>query len=182
LLELQQQWGNLSKWQKTTNKEFGKMRVQQSNPSKRQNHLIRYIYLITVFFLVLTGFGQMPIFKRYYIADIPGFAWLGRFYVTHYIHYLAAILILALATYLIIDYLILQKKQIRVTISGYVRGIILAGILITGILLVIRNLEGTRFEAGFIIFLDTAHLGLVMTFLMVAAYCLLRKKHWVSQR
>jgi len=158
------------------------MRLQKSNPSKIQNHLIRYFYLITVFFLVLTGFGQMPIFKRYYIADIPGFGWLARFYVTHYIHYLAAILILALVTYSIIDYLILQKKQIRVTASGYVRGIILAGILISGILLVIRNLEGSRLEAGFIIFLDAAHLGLVMTFLMVAAYCLVRKKRWVTQQ
>ena len=158
------------------------MRVQQSNPSKIQNHLIRYVYLITVFFLALTGFGQMPIFKRYYIADIPGFAWLAKFYVTHYIHYLAAILILALVTYSIIDYLILQKKQIRVTASGYVRGIILAGILISGILLVIRNLEGGRFEAGFIIFLDTAHLGLVLIFLMAAAYCLVRKRSWVTQR
>jgi len=33
---------------------------------------LRWIYLTTTFLLVLTGFGQMPIFKRYYIADIPG--------------------------------------------------------------------------------------------------------------
>jgi hypothetical protein len=158
------------------------MRLQQSNSTTLQNHLIRYVYLITVFFLALTGFGQMPIFKRYYIADIPGFAWLSQFFVTHYIHYLAAILILALVTYSIIDYLILQKKHMCVTASGYVRGIILAGILISGILLVIRNLEASQFEAGFIIFLDAAHLGLVLLFLMVAAYCLVRKRSWVTQR
>jgi putative Mn2+ efflux pump MntP len=158
------------------------MRVQQTDRSKTPNRAVGYVYLITVFFLTLTGFGQMPIFKRYYIADIPGFGWLAQFYVTHYIHYLGAILILALVTYMIIDYLILQKKRIRLTASGYLRGIILAGILVSGLLLVIRNLAGSRFVPGFIIFLDIAHLGMVMTFLLVAGYCLVRKRRWVTQR
>ncbi|MGD2098156.1 MAG: hypothetical protein PVG35_11275 [Desulfobacterales bacterium] len=158
------------------------MRKQSDMISKMPNKAVRYIYLLSVFFLTLTGFGQMPVFKRYYIADIPGLGWLGQFYVTHYIHYLAAILILALVAYMIIDYLILQKKHIRLTVSGYVRGAILVGILVSGIFLVIRNLTGSRFEPGFIIFLDLAHLGLVMAFLMAAGYCLARKRRWVTQR
>jgi putative Mn2+ efflux pump MntP len=124
----------------------------------------------------------MPIFKRYYIADIPGLGWLAQFYVTHYIHYLAAILILALAAYMIIDYLVLQKKQIRLTASGYLRGAILAGIFVSGLLLVIRNLAGSRFAPELIILLDLTHLGLVIAFLMVAGYCLVRKRRWVTQR
>lgn len=158
------------------------MKVQQAAISRTQNPAVRYTYLITVFFLTLTGFGQMPIFKRYYIADIPGFGWLAKFYVTHYIHYLGAILILALVSYMIIDYLILQKKRIRLTASGYVRGMILVGILVSGIFLVLRNLTGSRFAPEFIIFLDIAHLGLVMTFLIVTGYCLVRKRRWVTQR
>ena len=158
------------------------MRVQPTDRSKTPNRAVRYVYLITVLFLTLSGFGQMPIFKRYYIADIPGFGWLAQFYVTHYIHYLGAILILALVSYMIIDYLILQKKSIRLSASGYVRGAILAGILVSGLLLVIRNLEGSRFGPQFIIFLDLAHLGLVITFLIVAGYCLVRKRRWVIQR
>jgi uncharacterized membrane protein len=158
------------------------MKVQQTDRAKTPNRAARYVYLITVLFLTLSGFGQMPIFKRYYIADIPGFGWLAQFYVTHYIHYLGAILILALVAYLIMDYLILQKKRIRLTASGYVRGAILAGILVSGLLLVFRNLPGSRFAPEFIIFLDIAHLGMVMTFLIVAGYCLVRKKRWVTQR
>jgi putative Mn2+ efflux pump MntP len=158
------------------------MRKQPDMISKMPNKAVRYIYLIALFFLTITGFGQMPIFKRYYIADIPGLGWLANFYVTHYIHYLAAILILALVAYMIIDYLVLQKKHIRLTVSGYVRGAILAGILVSGIFLVIRNLTGSRFEPNFIIFMDLAHLGLVMTFLMAAGYCLARKRRWLIQR
>ncbi len=158
------------------------MKVQQTTITKTPDRAVRYIYLLTVFFLTLTGFGQMPIFKRYYIADIPGLGWLAQFYVTHYIHYLGAILILALVSYVIIDYLILQKKSIRLTASGYVRGTILAGILVSGIFLVLRNLAGSRFVPEFIIFLDIAHLGLVMTFLIVTGYCLVCKRRWVTQR
>jgi len=158
------------------------MRVQQTAISKVPNRTVRYAYLITVFLLTLTGFGQMPIFKRYYIADIPGLGWLAQFFVTHYIHYLAAILILALVAYIIIDYLMLQKKNFRLTATGYVRGAILAGILVSGILLVIRNLAGSQFGPWFIIFLDLAHLGLVMTFLMVTGYCLIFKKQWTNAR
>ena len=158
------------------------MKLHSSDTLITQNKAVRYIYLMTVFFLILSGFGQMPIFKRYYIADIPGFGWLAQFYLTHYIHYLGAILILGLTTYMIIDYLILQKKRMRLTATGYVRGAILAGILVSGVLLVIRNLEGSRFGPGFIIFLDLNHLGLVITFLMVSVYCLVRKKQWLTVR
>ena len=39
------------------------------NATAASNPAIRYFYLVTVFFLTLTGFGQMPIFKRYYIVS-----------------------------------------------------------------------------------------------------------------
>ena len=140
------------------------------------NRFVRYTYIFTVFILALTGFGQMPIFKRYYIADIPGLGWLAQFYVTHYMHYLAAILFIALSAYVIVDYLMTHRSRIKLSVSGYVRGLILLGILASGIFLVIRNLSGSSFSANFIIFLDLAHLGLVMLFLLSAFYSLIAKK------
>ena len=143
---------------------------------------LRWIYLTTTFFLVLSGFGQMPIFKRYYIADIPGLGWLAEFFVTHYIHYLGAIVLLALIAYIAADYLILKRNARRMTASGYIRLVLLTGILVSGGLLVIRNLTGTNFSPEFIIFLDIIHLGLVVVFLFVSIYCLIVKKHWTTQR
>jgi len=143
---------------------------------------LRWLYLTTTFFLMLTGFGQMPIFKRYYIADIPGLGWLAEFFVTHYIHYLGAIVLLALVTYIMADYFILKRKARRMTASGYIRVALLTGILISGGLLVVRNLTGTNFSPEFIIFLDVTHLGLVMLFLFASLYCLIRKKHWTTER
>jgi len=143
---------------------------------------LRWLYLTTTFFLVLSGCGQMPIFKRYYIADIPGLGWLAEFFVTHYIHYLGAIVLLALAAYIAADYLILTRNSKRMTATGYIRFALLTGILGTGGLLVVRNLTGTNFSHEFIIFLDVTHLGLVMVFLFVSLYCLVRKKHWTTER
>ena len=143
---------------------------------------LRWIYLTTTFFLVLSGFGQMPIFKRYYIADIPGLGWLAEFFVTHYIHYLGAIVLLALIAYLAADYLVLKRNSRRLPASGYIRLVLLTGILVSGGLLVIRNLTGTHFSPEFIIFLDITHLGLVMALLFVSLYCLIRKKHWTTIR
>ena len=142
----------------------------------------RWFYLIAVFFLTLSGFGQMPIFKRYYIADIPGLGWLAEFYITHYIHYLVAILFLAFTAYMIIDYLLSKRKSRRVTVTGYVRSALLAGILASGIFLVIRNLAGSNLSSDFIIFLDLCHLGLVMAFLFVSLVCLIYKKQWTTIR
>lgn len=146
------------------------------------NRTIRYLYLFTIFFLTLSGFGQMPVFKRYYIADIPGLGWLAQFYTTHYIHYLGAIVILALVAYLGVDFLIRQKGKVRLTTSGYVRSAIILGILVSGLILVVRNLEGTPFSPAFIIVMDLGHLALVMAFLMVSGFCLVTKKRWITLR
>ena len=137
------------------------------------------MYLLTVFFITLSGFGQMPIFKRYYIADIPGLEWLAKFYITHYIHYICAALIVGIASYTAADYLLLSGKKIRLTVTGYLRGTLIAGLIATGILLVIRNLEGYVFSHNLIIFLDLSHLALVMLFLFTSLYCLIFKKKWV---
>jgi len=72
---------------------------------KTTGKLRRYIYVLTLFFITLSGFGQMPIFKRYYIADIPGLGWLAQFYVTHIIHYAAASVLIALVLYILFDFI-----------------------------------------------------------------------------
>ena len=144
------------------------------------NSTVRYFYLTTVFFLTLTGFGQMPIFKRYYIADIPGLGWLAEFFVTHYIHYLGAILFLALVSYMVVDYVVMKPRSRKLTTTGWIRCILLTAILFSGVFLVIRNLSGSNLSATFIILLDLSHLGGVMAFLLISAYCLIFRKKWTT--
>ena len=89
-----------------------------TTPAKADS-VSRYLYMFTVFFLVLSGFGQMPIFKRYYIADIPGLGWLAKFYITHYIHYLGAILLLGVCAYYITDYFMFNFKKKKLTMRCF---------------------------------------------------------------
>lgn len=145
-----------------------------------RNKNIYYLYLLTILFITLSGFGQMPIFKRYYIADMPGFGWLAKFYVTHYIHYICAALIIGVASYAAAGYLMQAKNKLKLTATGYLRAALLAGLIFTGILLVIRNFEGFMFSHNLIIFLDLSHLSLVMLFLLTSLWCLVFRKKWIK--
>ena len=140
--------------------------------------LRKYIYGITFFFLVLTGFGQMPVYKRYYISDIPGLDWLSHFYLTHVMHYIASSVLIALAVYIFISFF--SRGSGRITGSGYLKIFILAGVIVSGVLLVIRNLPGVFLGHNLIIVLDLTHLALCMMLMAVSFYTLVTKKSWVK--
>jgi len=143
-----------------------------------RNKNVYYIYLLTIFFITLSGFGQMPIFKRYYISDIPGLGWLAKYYVTHYMHYAFAALFVGFCVYFITGYIMAGRKYLKLTVTGYLRGVLISGLIATGVLLVLRNFEGYIFSHNLIIFLDLSHLVLVMLFLFTSLYCLIFKKKW----
>ena len=133
------------------------------------NHKIFKIALKASFFmLLLSGFAQMPIFKRYYIADIPGFGWLADFELTHALHYGFAIVFCLLFFYhvalemLAKRYADLSKKQVAYKLINH--GLTI-GIVGTGMIMVLKNFPGCHMGPEVIIGLDVTHLGLVMTLL-----------------
>ena len=140
----------------------------------------KYIYGITVFFIALSGFGQMPVFKRYYIADIPGLSWLAHFYVTHIMHYIAAIVLIAFVIYVLFDFIFSGRGLNTITKTGYFKIVILAGLVVTGSLMVVKNLPGIYFNHNVIIVLDLVHLSFCMFLLGAGFYSLIKKKKWVS--
>jgi len=129
--------------------------------------------------MAFTGFGQMPIFKRYYVSDIPGMGWSADFYLTHYIHYLGAIFLLALIAYVIVDYILSGRKKFRLTSSAYVRIALLGAIVVTGIFRVLKNLPDVVFSPGFTLFIDISHLGFMMLYLLTALGFLIMKSGWI---
>jgi hypothetical protein len=143
---------------------------------------IKPVYILIFILMGLTGFAQMPIFKRYYIADIPGLAWLDQYYVTHTIHYLGAIALLALIAYGLVIYSALLRRQFRLTLLGWIRVVMLAGIVGTGIFRVLKNLPDVVFSPGFTMFIDIAHLGFMMAYLVVAGVALVAKKRWLTAK
>lgn len=140
----------------------------------------KYIYLITLFFITLTGFGQMPIFKRYYIAEIPGLGWLAQFYVTNRVHYIFAIVLIALAVYVVVDYLLSGKRRYGITLSGYLKIFSIAGLMASGAFMVVKNLPNVYFSHIFVIAMDITHILFCMLLLGVSFYTLVMKKKWVN--
>lgn len=138
----------------------------------------KYIYAITLFFITLSGFAQMPVFKRYYIADIPGLGWLAQFYVTHIIHYTAASVLIAFTIYILVDFIFNGSGLSRITRSGYFKIAILAGLIVSGTLMVIKNLSNVFFSHNMIIALDLVHLGLCMMLILATFYTVTKQKRW----
>lgn len=143
---------------------------------------LRYTFMVSLFFSALSGFAQMPIFKRYYLADIPGLGWLAQYYTTFYLHYISATVLMAIVAYLVTTYWLISRPALRISFWGYLRGMLLLLILATGILLVFRNMPGYRFSPLFVTILDFAHLGMVMAFLGSALLAGLLKRSWLISR
>jgi hypothetical protein len=137
-----------------------------------------YLYIVTVVALALTGFGQMPIYKRFYLSDIPGLGWLADFFLTHNVHYLGAIVLSGLLSYVLFDYLFLQRKRLKLSKTGYLRGVLLGGIVASGAFMVIKNFPHVLFPDNFVIALDLFHVGFVMIFLFTNLLCLILRKRW----
>jgi hypothetical protein len=152
-------------------------RTNAIHPGSRR----KYLYIITLFVITLTGFAQMPIFKRYYIADIPGLGWLDEFYVTHYLHYLAAAVLLAVVFEGAAGYLLMFRKHYRITVSGRIRAALLFGLVLTGALMVVKNLSGYWFSQQAIIAMDVLHIVLTVIFLCVALWALIAGKKWIEK-
>ena len=149
-------------------------------PGYRQSS--RWIYIPLMIIMAFTGFGQMPIFKRYYISDIPGMGWSSNFYLTHYIHYLGAIFLLGLIAYAVLDYILSGRKNYTLTASAYVRIIFLSGIVVTGIFRVLKNLPDVVFSPEFTLFIDISHLGFMMLYLFSALIFLIAKSGWLRYK
>ncbi len=61
---------------------------------KRYSAIVRFEHWLTALSgiaLIFTGLGCLPLFKRYYITELPGFAWTADFYTVTKLHYLFAI-------------------------------------------------------------------------------------------
>ena len=156
--------------------------MDQSSPRKtpERRGLLFPVASVLVFAMALTGFGQMPIYKRYYLADIPGMTWLADFYITRYIHYVGAIFLLALLAYIAMDHMLSRKRPRRITRLGIFGTILMTGLVTTGIFFTIKNLSGVFFSAGVVHLINLGHLGFAVLFLGFFIFTLIFGIRWVK--
>jgi hypothetical protein len=145
------------------------------------NRPLKRLFILTVAVTAFTGFGQLPIFKRYYISDIPGMAWSANFYFTHFLHYLGAAVLMGLLAYFMVDYGLSGRKRFKLRPAAYLRIILMAGIVATGILRVFKNMPDVLFSPGFTAFIDISHLGFAIAYLFAALIFALMKRGWFKK-
>lgn len=108
--------------------------------------------------LAVTGASQMPIFKRYYIAEVPGLGWTAKYYLTHKLHYVGAIGMLFLAGCLLSMHFGQWRRRYQLRPWAWPRLGLIAVVLLTGVVRVLKNLPGVTFEPTTVMIVDWAHL------------------------
>ena len=143
---------------------------------------LKPVYFFLLFAMGLTGFAQMPIFKRYYIADIPGLGWLADFYATHYLHYIGAIVLFGFFAYAAVVYWGLIRRRFHLTLAAYIRIAILMLIAVSGIFRVLKNLPEVVFPPTFTMLIDISHLIFMMLLMIFGVIFMVVKKRWIVEK
>ncbi len=129
--------------------------------------LKKKLFVLLVIGLFFTGMGQLPIFKRYYIADVPGLGWTADFYLTHVLHYIFSGILLFLFFYLGGKFLA-QRRLNQISPFGWLKILLWAGIVVTGVMRVLKNFPQLTFSPELVMLIDLSHLGLVFLLGLVA--------------
>jgi cation transport ATPase len=115
------------------------------------------LFRLVVISLLFTGFAQMPIFARYYLADVPGFAWTADYYLNHVLHYGLAVILLV-----VLGWQLPLALRGRWTTGGMLMALCWTGIAATGLIRVMKNQPDAYFSPTFVMLIDWGHLGFVM--------------------
>jgi cytochrome b subunit of formate dehydrogenase len=89
------------------------MKIQRQSLS---NRIVHALTAISIFGLFFTGFGQMPVYKRYMLNEVPFMAWSADYHITLWWHYLFSVILIGVVFYHITyhflrkEYDILPKK------------------------------------------------------------------------
>lgn len=145
----------------------------------KPNPILRLLYGLAAVTAIFTGFGNMPLWGRYYVADVPGLGWSGDFFINVNVHILAGSLLVAIGAYTTTTALMagpLQKD--RLTPSGKIRGFLLALALATGILMVVKNLPGVHFPMVTLMIFNFTHMGAAVLFMIAAVAALIFRHPW----
>jgi len=140
---------------------------------------LAYVFLVSL--LAVTGTMQMPIASRYRIVAVPGLGWLGDFWLTHKLHYLGAVGLLALTGYLATRWVLEWRREYSLSALGWTRAALITLLVATGALRVLKNLPGISFSPSPTMLVDWTHLGLAVLLGLLALWRLaFRGAYWLA--
>jgi len=139
----------------------------------------RPLFALAVAALVVSGLAQMPVFKRYYVADVPGLACTADYLFTHVLHYAAAAVYLFLLASRAGAHLArrLRGEGAPATLRQRLWAALHAAVAATGLMLAAKNLDGWHWRPALTMALDWSHLALALALLAAFALALRRRTH-----
>jgi len=151
--------------------------------STKFNLFLKALYIASVITALFTGFGNMPLYGRYYVADLPGLGWSGDFFLNVNVHILAGSVLLALAVYTLTASLLIRRPPAdRLSFSGKTRGLLLALTLATGVIMVLKNLPSIHLPMTALIAFNFLHMGAAVFFMLAALIALIFRLPWRKTR
>lgn len=76
------------------------------------NRIVHWVTALSIFALIISGLGQLPLYKRYFVTSLPGAEWLGDYFSTLVMHYIGAIGLLFIIFYHIVLHVIRKEFDI----------------------------------------------------------------------
>jgi len=159
--------------------------------------LEHWIFAISGLALLFSGFGELPMYKRYMVTEIPFMGWAGDFHIQLKIHYIAAIAFVGILVFHVIYHGLLGHRALlpkKGDISGSVKtilamfgigeepkaekflpeqrlayaylGAISLILVLTGIIKVVKNLDGVFLPPALITASTLIHTFATMFFLL----------------
>lgn len=84
------------------------------NEAKVERHstvsrIIHWSIAVSTLVLIISGMGQMPLYERYMVTEIPGLGWMGSYEILLMMHYIGAA-VLMVAAFFHVVYHLLRKE------------------------------------------------------------------------
>ena len=143
---------------------------------------IKRLWVAVALVLGFTGMMQMPIATRYGLTRLPGMGWTGDFYTTLNIHYMAGAVLIGLCCLLLTLKLRAGGRFPRLVFWGAVRVWLVAGLVLTGVFRVLKNLPAFSFAPELVMGMDLTHLALAVVLgLLALVLWVSGRKAWVGK-
>ncbi len=81
---------------------MGERRIRQKETVLRHSPVElaeHWLLALSGLLLIFSGFGELPMYKRYMVTQIPGLSWAGDFFIQLKIHYLAGIVFVSVMVF-----------------------------------------------------------------------------------